>query len=122
MSDTFAYLFLPCVAFTYDGFGRVSRTDHYPLTTGHYFYVWGLDLNGQAGGRASPRAEMQGAGVGVGLLAAMMNRTKNKGKNCQGDVQDAMADCCLTGWSTFVSKRCAKCSGDFWWRNTGATK
>ncbi|MCL1921836.1 MAG: RHS repeat-associated core domain-containing protein [Kiritimatiellaeota bacterium] len=34
-------------------------------------YVWGLDLSGQAEGRASPRAEMLGAsGVG-GLLAAI---------------------------------------------------
>ena len=33
-------------------------------------YVWGLDISGQSGGRASSQAEMQGAG-GVGGLCAV---------------------------------------------------
>ena len=34
-------------------------------------YVWGLDISGQSGGRASSQAEMQGAGGVGGLLAVV---------------------------------------------------
>jgi len=72
MFDTVTYSF-GSVTYAYDGFGRVSRTDHYPLTTGHDSYVWSDDLSGQAsGGRASPQAAMQGAGGVGGLLAAFI--------------------------------------------------
>ena len=37
----------------------------------------------------------------VGTLA----RTQTPWKNCQGDVMDAQADCCLSGYSTVIGKR-----------------
>ena len=61
MSNTVTYSSCVTFAFTYDGFGRVFRTDHYPLTTGHDSYVWGNDLSGTP----------QGAGGVGGLLAVI---------------------------------------------------
>jgi len=39
----------------------------------HSYYLWGLDLSGQSGGRASPQAAMQGAGGVGGLLAVIQD-------------------------------------------------
>lgn len=37
------------------------------------------------------------------ILKCLQLRPQTAGDNCQGDVAGAIADCCLTGWSTSVS-------------------
>ena len=37
------------------------------------------------------------------IIQCLQKRQRNTSRNCQGDVADAISDCCLGGWSSFVS-------------------
>ncbi len=37
------------------------------------------------------------------IVSCLKNRGHSEGRNCQGDVKDAVNDCCLTGFSTIIA-------------------
>jgi hypothetical protein len=41
-------------------------------------------------------------GSDADILDCLQKRKPSAGKNCQGDVQDAVGECCLSGFSTIV--------------------
>ena len=53
-------------------------------------YVWGLDISGQSGGRASSQAEMQGAGGVGGLCAVFSPLLKGGGGGAAGGLPDGI--------------------------------
>jgi hypothetical protein len=78
-----------------DRMGRnyVARDSVYPLNK----KTWGHMMSG----KKAPCLKCKDANDSD-ILDCLQSRSPREGRNCQGDVEDATGECCLSGWHTIV--------------------